>query len=277
MSRMLSNDHHHSAAARGFSLIELMIAITISVFLIGGLLTLVQAMKRTTGTQNGLSQLQDNERFATDILSDVIQAAGDYPNPTVSGLSGAFPALTVTAQGQNIVFALGQTVTGVDTGLPAGSLVAVRYATGGTAAPPPTDGLISCAGNTSTTPVTFVNVFGIDVNGNLQCQLTTIDAANNKTTTTTTLVAGVTNLTIKYGVQTYGKYLSADAYLTAAQVTALALPSPAPPGAVNGWSLVKTVQLWLTVTNPLAGQPGQAASFQLLRMINVMNEVGEGQ
>jgi hypothetical protein len=118
-------------------------------------------------------------------------------------------------------------------------------------------------------------VFGI-ANGNLQCQLTTIDAANNKTTTTTTLVAGVTNLKILYGVQTYGKYLSADAYLTAAQVTALPLPSPAPPGSVNGWSLVKSVQLWLTVTNPLSG-PGQPASMQLLRVINVMNQVGEGQ
>jgi type IV pilus assembly protein PilW len=275
MSRMLPKSHRHSAAARGFSLIELMIAILISVFLIGGLLTLVQGMKRTTGTQNGLSQLQDNERFATDILSDVIQASGDYPNPSVSGLGGAFAALTVAAQGQNMVFAQGQTVTGVDTGTPAGSLIAVRYATGGTAAPPPTDGLISCAGNTSPTPVTFVNVFGI-ANGNLQCQLTTIDAANNKTTTTTTLVAGVTNLKILYGVQTYGKYLSADAYLTAAQVTALPLPSPAPPGSVNGWSLVKSVQLWLTVTNPLSG-PGQPASMQLLRVINVMNQVGEGQ
>jgi type IV pilus assembly protein PilW len=277
MSRMLPKSHRHSVAARGFSLIELMIAITISVFLIGGLLTLVQGMKRATGTQNGLSQLQDNERFATDILSDVIQATGDYPNPSVSGLSGAFAALTVVAQSQNMVFAQGQTVTGVDTGTSAGSLIAVRYATGGTAAPPPTDGLISCVGNTSATPVTFVNVFGVDANGNLQCQLTTIDAANTQKTTTTTLVAGVTNLKILYGVQTYGKYLSADAYLTAAQVTALALPSPAPPGSVNGWSLVKSVQLWLTVKNPLSGQPGQPASMQLLRVINVMNQVGEGQ
>ena len=45
---------------RGFTLIELMVAILIGLFLIGGLLTLVQAMKRTSTMQSGLSQLQDN-------------------------------------------------------------------------------------------------------------------------------------------------------------------------------------------------------------------------
>jgi type IV pilus assembly protein PilW len=266
---------------RGFSLIELMIAILLSVFLIGGLLTLVQAMKRTTGVQSGLSQLQDNERFATDLLSDVIQSAGDYPNPQLTGQIAAFPALNVTAQGQTIVFAAGQTISGVHTATVAGDLIAVRYTTTGTASipPPAPDGLISCAGNTSPTPVTFVNVFSVDANGNLQCQLTTIDPAgvNPAVTTTTTLVSGITKLTILYGVETNTAFttLSADAYLTATQVSALAIPLP--QGATSGWNLVKSVQLSLTVTNPLFGQSSQPASIQMLRVINVMNQVGEGQ
>jgi type IV pilus assembly protein PilW len=275
---------------RGFSLIELMIAILISVFLIGGLLTLVQAMKRTTGVQNGLSQLQDNERFAADLLSNVIQAAGDYPTPVLGGQFGVnqfgvavFPAYAVP--NTTIAFASGQTIAGVTTATAPGDLIAVRYSTAGTASlpPPVPDGLISCAGNTSTTPVQFVNVFSvaIDANGNgtLQCQLSVVDSAGliATKTTTNTLVSGITNLKILYGVKTNtaATTLSADAYLTATQVSALATPLPS--GATTAWNLVKSVQLTMTVTNPFFGQPLQPASIQLMRVINVMNQVGEGQ
>jgi hypothetical protein len=82
---------------------------------------------------------------------------------------------------------------------------------------------------------------------------------------------------ILYGVKTNtaANTLSADAYLTATQVSALA--APLPQGATTGWSLVKSVRLVLTVTNPLFGQPSQPQSIQLMRVINLMNQVGEGQ
>jgi type IV pilus assembly protein PilW len=276
---------------RGFSLIELMISILISVFLIGGLLTLVQAMKRTTGVQSGLSQLQDNERFAADLLSNVIQAAGDYPSPVLGGQFGVnqfgvavFPAYPVP--NTTITFAAGQTIAGVTNAAAPGDLIAVRYSTTGTAAlpPPVPDGLISCAGNTSPTPVTFVNLFSVAIDANgigtLQCQLTTIDSAGVKPDSTppaVTLVSGITSMKIFYGVKTNtaANTLSADAYLTATQVSALAVPLP--QGATTGWSLVKSVRLVLTVTNPLFGQPSQPQSIQLMRVINLMNQVGEGQ
>jgi type IV pilus assembly protein PilW len=252
----------------GFSLIELMIAILLSVFLIGGLLTLIQAMKRTTGVQSGLSQMQDNERFATDLLSDVIQAAGDYPAPSYGGQLTAFPALTVGA----IALAAGQTISG--TAAAGGDSIAVRYTTSGT------DGLISCTGSTSAVKMTFVNVFSVDANGNLQCQLWTIDAGGVKTgPATVTLVSGITKLTILYGVQTNSasSAQSVDTYLNATQVSALA--PPLPQFATTGWTLVKTVALSLAVTNLLAapGVPSQPATVPMLRVVNVMNQVGEGQ
>lgn len=265
---------------RGFSLVELMIAITIAIFLLGGLMTLVQAMKSTSGTQSSLSQLQDNERFATDLLSDVIQAAGDYPSPFPYGLPGAFAAISVpTAQGPTIPFAAGQTVAGLDTGGATGSFLAVRYTTAGTAATYP-DALISCNGNTSPTQVTFINVFSIDSNNNLQCQLTTVTTGGAVTTSAPmTLVNGVSKLTVLYGVKTNAtsSTLSADAYLTATQINALPAPPALPQQASNGWALVKSVQLVLTVVNPLAAQPGQPATLSVMRVINVMNQVGEGE
>ena len=75
---------------RGFTLAELMIAVLIGLFLTAGLLTLVQAMKRTTASQSGLSQLQDNERMAMSLIANVVQSAGYYPNPMVNSASTFF-------------------------------------------------------------------------------------------------------------------------------------------------------------------------------------------
>jgi Tfp pilus assembly protein PilW len=49
-----------------------MISVLIALFLTGGLLTLVQAMKKTTSVQSGMSQLQDSERMAMTLMADVI-------------------------------------------------------------------------------------------------------------------------------------------------------------------------------------------------------------
>ena len=53
-----------------------MIAIAIGLYLIGGLLTLVQAMRRTNTNQGGMSNLQDNERMAMQLISDAVPIHG---------------------------------------------------------------------------------------------------------------------------------------------------------------------------------------------------------
>ncbi len=266
--------------ARGFSLVELMVAVVLAVFLIGGLVTLIQTMKRTTTVQSGLSQLQDGERFAVELLNDSIQSAGDYPNATIGGQAGSFPALTIAvpATGASLVFAQGQVIAGADTALPSGSVIGVRYMTSGTAAAYP-DGLISCTGNTSPTPVTWINVFYVDGVGNLQCQLTTIDSAGVQTTTTMPVVYGLTGMQVLYGERTNtgSPTMSVDSYLTATQTSALA---PVTNSTWQpGWMQVKSVQVTFTFTNPLANLPGQAAipTINLMRVYDLMTQVGEGQ
>ncbi len=63
----------------GFTLIELMIALLIGVFLLGALLTIVQTNRAVFGDQNKMAQLQDAERMAMTMMSDVIQSAGYFP------------------------------------------------------------------------------------------------------------------------------------------------------------------------------------------------------
>jgi len=235
---------------RAFTLIELMIALLIGLFLVGGLLTLVGAMKRTSGIQSNLSQLQDSERLAMSLMTDVIQTAGYYPNPLINTASGEFPVSGLFLQS-------GQSIAGLGAGnaAPPGDAIVVRYATSGT------DNVLDCSGNTHGTTATIVNQFSIDANGNLQCSL----VVNGAAALLIPLVSGVRNLQILYGVQsnsTSGN-ASVDAYLDATQVT-----------AGGYWGSVISVQVTLTFVNPLYGQPGQASTVVFRRVIDVMNKAG---
>ncbi len=234
----------------GFTLIELMIALLIGLFLIGGLLVLVQAMKRTDTVQSGLSRLQENERLAMTLITNVVQTTGYFPDPLNNAQSSEFPA--------SGSFAVGQALYGTGTGTL--DTISVRYATSGT------DGVLDCSGNTQSAAATLTNEFNLDANGNLQCQLTVGGAAAK----TITLVSGLTNIQIVYGVQTNSASgnNSIDAYLDASQVN-----------AGSYWPDVISVEVALTFKNPLYGTGNgqsttvpQTVTFR--RVIDLMNKAG---
>src|SRR5580693_4623245 len=98
---------------RGFTLIELMIALLIGIFLLGALLTIVQTNRTVFGDQNKMAQLQDAERMALTMMSDVIQSAAYFPTPynAPSGvigntLTGSLPSIAApvvfAAPGQGV-------------------------------------------------------------------------------------------------------------------------------------------------------------------------------
>jgi type IV pilus assembly protein PilW len=60
----------------GFSLIELMIAITLSLVLTIGIIQIFSSSKQTSRVQDALARVQENARFALDILSHDIRMAG---------------------------------------------------------------------------------------------------------------------------------------------------------------------------------------------------------
>ncbi|MGD0490288.1 MAG: PilW family protein [Steroidobacteraceae bacterium] len=247
------------AAQRGFTLVELMIALVIALFLIGGLVTLVGAMKITYNSQSGLSQLQDNERMAMTLITNVVESTGYFPNPLINTAATSFPSGAAPVSG---TFASGQAIigTGHYSDPAPGNTITVRYLTTGS------DNVINCTGNTSGVGVaaTFVNTFSIDANGNLDCTL----IVNGTAQPTVQLVSGLNSMNIYYGVQTNGGVStnSIDTYLDASSMTA------------SDWSNVKSVQIKLNFVNPLYGQPGQTNSTQqyisFTRVIDVMNKNG---
>jgi len=239
---------------KGFTLIEIMISLTIGVFLTGALLTIVQTNRRVFGEQSQLAQMQDNERMAMTMMGDVIQAAGYFPNPVVNTLSTALTAAPP--------FAVGQSIYGTTAAAP-GDTIQVRYMTAGG------DGILNCSGGSNPTggPNTvYVNTFQV-VNGQLVCTL------NNGTQYT--LVGGIpgsgldiTNMSVLYGVRADPTQPgnNVDTYMNGAQVNAAAL-----------WGSVISIQITLTFTNPLnvsGTVPGQPATFQFQRLIGLMSQTG---
>jgi type IV pilus assembly protein PilW len=241
---------------RGFTLIELMIAMLIGLFLLGGLLTLVAGMRTTFGMQGGLAQLQDSERLAMTLLADVIQTAGYYPTPTVNTAVTALPV-------SGVYTTAGQSLYGTDGAAP-GDSITVRYLTAGN------DGVIDCTGNTYTVATTLVNTFQLTALGTTPQTYALTCSLNGATAVQ--LISGVTNLQILYGVKTNTTSSgdSIDSYLTATQVT-----------AGGYWPSVNSVLLTLTFTNPLYGTAqGQTTSVNVpqtlsfTRVIGVMAKIG---
>jgi type IV pilus assembly protein PilW len=241
------------AHQRGLSLIELMVAILIALFLIGGIIVVEQGVNLSYGQQNGLSQLQDEQRFAMSVLASVIGTAGYFPNPTTNSLATALPASGNFGTAGQAIYAPASGAFG--------DSIYVRYMTQAN------DGITLCDGTSpATTVYTSYLYVAADTSGaggdDLYCQL--------NSNTPVALVNGVTSMTIYYGVAT-GSDNNVTEYLTAAQVT-----------AGGYWPDVTSVQVQLTFTNPLATQSGQAVAGQpttvtFRRVIGVMDRVGVSQ
>ena len=231
---------------RGFTLIEILIALLIGLFLAGALLTIVQTNRTVFGNQNKLAQLQDGERMALTMMTDVIQSAGYFPNPTQNTLNNS---LTIVAP----FVAQGQSVYGVYSATPPGDQISIRYMTAGG------DGILNCSGQSNPTggPNTvYVNTFQV-LNNQLICTMNG---------TQYDLVNGVTNLSVLYGVKANAGATgnNVDTYMNAAQVTAAGL-----------WGSVISTLVQLTFTNPLyIANQGQPQTVIIQRVIGLMSQTG---
>ena len=231
---------------RGFTLVELLIAMAISIILLAGLIFTFITVRTTFTSQTGLSQLQDDQRVAINVLSQVVREAGYYPSPQTVVTATQFPADTnFRAAGQTVVgTGNGGTGTGAD-------VVTVRFAasqSGSTTS----DFVLNCNGtaNTSTATVAiFVNQFTVNTANELTCAV--------GGGTPVALVGNVSSWSVLYGVDTDGDR-SANQYYNANSAAAL-------------WSQVVSVRLTLNFINPLANQPGQPATISLVRIVNLMN------
>jgi type IV pilus assembly protein PilW len=230
----------------GYSLIELMIAILIALFLIGGIIVVEQGVHRAYGDQSGISKLQDEERFAMSILTDVVSSAGYFPDPTTTSVVTALPST-----GSPLSLAAGQTLFGT-AGPPDSIYVRFMTASG--------DGIDLCDGTTNTSGGNISYTSNIYVlNNQLYCN---VQPGSGSWNGAIQLVNDVTNMQVWYGINSSGTDNNVDTYIPAASMTAA------------NWPAVTSVMIELTFKNPLYGSPGETAvadqTVTFRRVINVM-------
>lgn len=178
---------HHSLIApqRGVGLTELMIGMALGLFILAGLLGAFSATRQTDRTQDGLSRLQENGRFAIEIMERELRKAG-YRVNTFGTAAEAFPLA-------NPFTADGQIITGTD------NSVSIRYQGS-------VDGTTrDCLGAAVAASATITEILSINADSELQCQ------AQGQTQP---LVDGVEALQISYGEDTSGDTY-ADRYAAA--------------------------------------------------------------
>ncbi|MFI4866240.1 MAG: PilW family protein [Steroidobacterales bacterium] len=259
MSQLMPRYSHWRTRSQGFSLVELMVAMVIALFLIGGVLAVVQDTRRAASSQTQSTQLQDSVRLAMTIMTDVVQTAGYFSDPLNSSALASLGAVAP--------FAAGQAISGSGAFLAAApaDVLAVRYQTANA------DGILNCGGTSNTTGANeiFVNSFSVDALGNLNCALTTAGGTTNIQLITATTGANpikVTNLQVLYGVQTNFALGNecADSYMDATQVAATTI------NTISAWNYVVSVRITLSFQNPIAG----GADLKFTRIIGIMNKMG---
>ncbi|WP_412770984.1 PilW family protein, partial [Ralstonia solanacearum] len=101
----------------GTSLIEIMIAMVISLVILSGVVVVFINMKQSFTSQDQLALLEDNERLALSILTNTSQSAGYFPDPVNNTLASLLVADSNTSYGPLVA---GQSINGT-TGTGTGS------------------------------------------------------------------------------------------------------------------------------------------------------------
>jgi len=234
---------------RGFTLVELMVAITIGLFMLLAISSTVFTASKSFANEGSLRDFQDGERLAFTSLGNAIQIAGYYPATSFTSATAAFPASTNTNFSPS-TFVAGQVITGSGNGSGADS-IAVQFMQDPTSTASQ-NATMDCTGSTLTSgsPTPVVNMFTV-TNNQLTC-------TSSLSSTVQVLVSNVQSMTILYGVDvnstgSVSKYMNGN--------------------SVTSWGAVRTAMITLVLTNPLASTAGQPATFTVTRVISVLGTI----
>jgi type IV pilus assembly protein PilW len=260
------------SAERGYTLVEVMVAITISVFLLMGLFSVLQQTRQTSGRQSAIAQLQDDERVAMTVLTDIIQQAGYVPEANGSGQSLFVTDGVFLTAGQVFVAGAGAII---------GDKLTLRYVLG------TNDTTLTCLGQqNSGAEQVYKQIFEINLFNNVQA----LACSPSNGAGEVPLVNNVANLSFQFAVNsTSASSITAPTSVgpntEAAHATGYGCPADTYIATASmsqyDWTNVCAVKVDIVFINPLyqpPGQPqptpGQLQYVTFERVISVLNKTG---
>lgn len=183
----------------GFSLIELMLAVTIGLLLTLVVANLFLGSRATYQTTDELSRMQENIRFAYHVLTRTAHLAGFRSSPNTFA---------------NVVFAAGnQALTGTEGGGTASDSFTVRFQGSGNGAGTADGSIVDCQGTQLDAGATSVSTFTIAAGANGGNALWCNNGAG-----AVEVVSDVDNMQVLYGEDTNADMV-ADRYVAADSVS----------------------------------------------------------
>jgi type IV pilus assembly protein PilW len=191
-----------AARQRGVSLVELMVGVALSLFVLTGIITVYAANRQSFQVQTNLAEIQEAGRFAVDTIARAARLAGyqgDSPSEWVLG------ALSQTNGGVDVVSGANDDTSDAAIKDGTDSFTVVYQAS--------SDGLFAdCLGlSTAAAGSNVSNTFSISASNALQCS--TDGGASH-----TALLENVENMQVLYGVDTDDDQ-QANSYVTANKVS----------------------------------------------------------
>ncbi|WP_455208155.1 PilW family protein [Kaarinaea lacus] len=114
---------------KGLTLVEIMVAITISLVLLAGVIKIFQSAKQSYNIQQALSRIQENARLMTDVMIRDITASGYL------GCLGSTNAVVNTLNDQSANYDFATAIQGAEGGVGSPDSITIRRASEATAIP----------------------------------------------------------------------------------------------------------------------------------------------
>lgn len=253
MNRLISARTHVS----GLTLVELLVSLAMSLLVVMAASSFFLGSSRSRATQDDMGQLQDNARFATEMITKAIQQAG-YQN-YIAGTAGASNRREVAAasDGEPDIRGYNNTAAGTSTNngthntsanrVNNSDTLVVRYQGSGS----PADGsMIDCLGRSQAAPTTpgdrAFSIFEVrqptgSAEPELRCKYFNVSTGSFSVEP---IVRGVETLQFMYGLDTDGDSF-VDKWLNASEVSPTGSTNPA-----ADWARVSSVRVGMVLRSP---------------------------
>ena len=105
---------HSQTRSRGFTLVEVMIAVTVSLFLLAGVVQVFISTKQSYRTQQAMSSVQESGRFAMHFLMKELRMAGFTGCQGAGGGQQVYNNVITNIAGTDVTAILAQAGTGIE-------------------------------------------------------------------------------------------------------------------------------------------------------------------